>query len=380
MRMSVPLFSLLLLSSFLGAIAWTSSAQAQSPLFDEVGRNFRGRQWEFALQTNYFQATANYTPGGGQYTSLVSGSSYNLMTFDFGTRWIPVNRWGIYASTQVGNAESKDLIDTRRNSTFTQAVVGSDYLWISNKRWELYPDFALTFPIERVDANRDEVLNHEGALELATRFVGRARWGSFEPFAFLGYTYRDEDRASLLPYGVGAEFQFSSWALGGELRGYQSATRDRSSVTNVQRAAMAARNGGALKFNSTDPALMETNFWLKGSLMEAVDFKLGGGTSITGTNMAAGWNVFVALSYAFAEAPSGRTYSPPKRGRSHQEDAERFEEEINDGVNQNLFSPTTAGEMAKEKAEEKKKLQNEMDQTEFQIELKSAKKKRKSVP
>ncbi len=369
--------------SWVALLSPSSTAFAQLPLFDEASRPFQAHQWQFALQTNYFHATANYTPSGGQFSSLTDGYSYNLMTFDFGSRWVPMNRWGIYTSAQVANAESKDLIDTRRNSSFTEAVIGTDYLLYSSPHLQFYPDVSVKIPLERIDPNRDEVLNHEGAMEVSGRLIGRAHWGFFAPFAFVGYNYRDESRASLLPYGIGTEFLFTAWSVGGEVRGYSTASKDTTLLTDLQRSSVALRNGGALKFESTDPALLETNFWLKGSFTDSIDFKLGGGTSITGTNMASGWNVFAALTYSFLTGAGSRTATPDRRTQFDSEEAERFQEETNDGVNQNLFTrprpqtPAPPPSAGKQKAEDKKKMQKEMDRAEFQIELKTTKKKKR---
>ncbi len=376
--MSVCLLSLL----------FFAHAQASTPLFDEVGRNFQPHLWEFAVQTDYYQATANYTPGGGQFASLNSGFSYNLLAFDFGARWVPTSPWGLYANAQVANAESKNSIDTRRNSSFTQVNLGSDYLLFNGQSWQVYPDFSVLVPVDRVDVSRDDVLNHEGALEVSARMVGRVRWKHLAPFAFLGFNYRDENRASLLPYGVGTEYLFSSWSLGGELRGHSTAIKDKSNITDSQRTAQALRNGGALKFDSTDPALLETHFWFKKVFAGSFALKLGGGTSITGANTSAGWDVFALLSYSFVGNSNSRSSSPAKsQARPGDNDAEKFQEETNDGVNQNLFyapasdpaQPPPASKQ-KQKADEKKNLQNEMDRTEFQIELKSVKKKKRSTP
>src|SRR4051794_22106693 len=106
MQMSV------LLSLLVGATSLLLSlkADAQVPLYDEAGRTYLQRSWQFDLQTTYYQATANYSKSGGQYDSLPSGYGYQLLDFDMGARWIPMANWGVYSSTRVSNAESKDPV------------------------------------------------------------------------------------------------------------------------------------------------------------------------------------------------------------------------------------------------------------------------------
>lgn len=373
-----------LLSLLVGATSFlfVQKAGAQVPLYDEAGRTYLHHSWQFDLQTTYYQATANYTKDGGKFDSLPSGYGYQLLDFDMGARWIPLTNWGVYASTRVSNAESKDLITTRRNSSFTQAVLGTDYLMNSSSRkYELIPDFSLTLPMERIDTQSDEVLNREGAIEATARLISRAHWGRFSPFAFIGFTYRDEDRSSLLPYGLGSELQFTGWALGGEIRGYETVIKDKYTNDRIKREVIAPQNGGALHYYAVDPSLLETNIWMRTRFMESWSFKFGGGTSLTGAATSAGWNVFAGLSYSFQPSSSQAPSYPLKK----EEDPIRFKEETNDGVNQDLFRPPPPPEPppevktpSKTKAEDpKKKLQKELEQTEFQIELKRPKRRKK---
>lgn len=354
-------------------LPFAEEAKAQISIYDEAGRSYKARSWSLDFQTTYYNATANYARGGGEYVSLPDGSKYTLLDFDFGSRYVPSSNWAVYATAQVSNAESQDSFETRRNSTFTKAVLGTDFLIYSSKRLDFYPDFSLTLPIERVDATVDETLNREGAIEASARMIGRLHWRSLEPYAFLGFTYRDEGRSSLMPYGLGIEFQLTKWSFGGEVRGYQSVIKDKFTETPQERESVAGRNGGALRYFSVDPALLETNLWVRGQLNDIWGLKVGGGTSLNGANTSAGWNVIASLSYTFQTGSSTRSRSWRKRPT---EDTELFQEEINDGVDQKLFTPPPPP-LPDEDEIQKKKLQKELDQTEFQIELKKSKSKKK---
>lgn len=368
MRLSVSLCFLIL------SLISSHEVRAQVPLFDEPGRDYDTGVWNFSLQSTYYEANANYTEDGGQFVSLPSGYSYNLLLFDFGARWVPRNQWAVYVSSQIANATSENATDTRKNSSLTQALIGTDFILASWRRFELAPDFSLLFPFDRIDPTQDHVLNHEGAIQASGRILAKAQFGVFHPFGFAGLTYRDEGRSTLLPYGLGAELQFTNWIFGGELRGYQTVANDKYSNEPNQREVVAANNGGAMKFYAIDPSLVETNFWLKKKMAPQWDLKLGGGTSITGANTAAGWNVIAGLSYSFKPAQRSRSrISPP-------EEHLYFREETNDGVDQELFRrppppPPVPKELTTE--QQRKKLQKELNQTEFQIELKRTKTKKK---
>jgi hypothetical protein len=392
MKLSVLLFILLCSTLMLCPL----ESHAGLPLYDEASRSYRLGQWQFDAQTSYYEATANYSRSGGEYVSLPDGASYHLMDLDFGARWVPKNRWALYATSRLSNAESKNSRDTRQDSSFTQIVLGTDFLLHSSQRWDLYPDLSVTVPLQRVDPAGDTVLNGEGATEFSGKIIARMKWGMFDPFAFVGFTYRDEDRSSLLPYGLGAELQFSNWRFGGELRGFQTAMHDKYNNNPAQRDVVAIRDGYALHYFSVDPTLLETNFWLRGNLSTSWAFKLGGGTSLTGSSTSAGWNVFIGLTFSpqLSSSPAPSPIVAPYKDRSSEE-LQNFHEETTDGVDQNLFQkpappppvnppprppppPPAAVDPAKPTSlQQKKNLQKELDQTEFQIELKSTKKKKK---
>jgi hypothetical protein len=392
-------------------------AKAQLPLYDEAGRNYRLGSWQFDAQMSYYQATANYTKSGGQYVSLPGSNSYSLLDFDFGSRWVPKSQWAFYASSRVSNAESKDAINTRKESSLSQIVLGTDFLFYNSPRMDLYPDLSITIPLKRVEPNADTTLNAEGAMEITGKIVGRLNWGIFDPFAFVGFTFRDEDRSSLLPFGAGAELQFGRWRFGGELRGYQTVIHDKFEKNPYQREIVANRNGGALRYYSVDPSLLETNLWLRGNLTPTWAMKIGGGTSLTGSSVAAGWNLFGGMTYSpqFSPGRSSPIVTPYKERPT--EEVDKFEEETSDGVDQELFNkPPPPPPPPKPKTvlpppappdgteapryspsvndaeaplykkpkkvarratpqQRKKSVQNELDAAEFQIELKTTKKK-----
>ncbi|PIS10049.1 MAG: hypothetical protein COT73_11405, partial [Bdellovibrio sp. CG10_big_fil_rev_8_21_14_0_10_47_8] len=289
MKLSVIFPTLVVALSF-------SIAQAGVSLFDESSRAYDSGALNVETVGSYFTSTANYTKEGGQYESLPSGGSYQLMDVDFGARWTPDRTWGFYGTSRVSNAEGKDNFNTRGNSSLSQATLGIDMLMISNSKFDLIPDVNFTYPFERVSTTDDSVLNGEGAMELSARAIARLKWGKIQPFAFAGFTYRDEDRSSLLPYGLGAEWKLGSLSVGADLRGYQSIINDTYTNEQYRRHVVAYRNGGSLKYYSVDPSLLESNFWARWQ-KNSLGLKVGAGTSLTGANMAAGWTLFAGLNY-----------------------------------------------------------------------------------
>lgn len=335
-------------------------------------RPFKSGLVEFEFSPSYYQADANYTRSGGEYVRLGSGSSYRLIDLNFATRYGWSETIGLWATTRFSSAESSDGSVTRSKGSMTFLQVGFDYLLQDRTSWDLFVDASFLFPLEEVDPDGDDVLNGEGAMEGAFRLISRHRWGFLEPFGEGGFIYRSGGRSALLTYAVGSEFVFSSFSLGADLRGYSSIIEDSNSGDPFEREKVALRNGGALRYYGVDPSLLESDFWvrwLSGSNM----FKVGGSIPVTGSATAAGYQIGALWNIAF-DSGSYTKSEPIKRKK---DDVDRFQEETNDGVDQNIFYKPTLPQPTPPpppKTKSRKQLQQELDQTEFQIELRRQKK------
>ena len=366
-------------SQFIVFFAFFIGVFASSPVWawNEL-RNYKLGQWDFEVNAKYFTATSNYSRAGNQFQSLASGYSYTLYDFNLGGRWTPTTRWGIYSFAQVSSSQSRDLLLTRNNSGLNQIVAGADYLLF--KAWANFiSDVSVSFPFHRIDTGSNDVLISEGDIELTARMILQTKISIFDAFGFLGFTYRDEGRSSLLPYGTGAELDFHSWFLGADVCGYQTVLNDQYSGSPDTRELFAtAKDGSTLRFYSVNPSILESNFWWRWSPGQSFSFQLGGGMTLTGTSTAGGWNIASALNYRFQTQQN--PYSTPVERRKETE-LNRFHEETNDGVDQQLFqapSPPPTPPVKKPgltPEQRHQQIQKDLDKTEMKIELKPRKKK-----
>jgi hypothetical protein len=283
---------------------------------------------------------------------------------------------GFYGGARYAYAQSKDPVTTRTNGELTHVFLGMDSLLVETPVFELVPDFNLWFPLQRVDANADKVLNSEGALEMTGRLIARLIWKGFHPYGYVGYTYRDEGRSTQIPYGGGAELDFKNFAFGLGVTGFQRVTYDKYTDTPSSKESVAIYNGTALKYYTVNPSRLDANTWLKWDEGKSFAIMFGGGTSIAGESTAAGWQVFTNLNFRFATGrqPTVKTIEPV---------VDKFKEENSDKIDQSLFDPPKV-EVIKppvvspkeSESLKKRQLQKELDDTEMQIELKSIRRKK----
>jgi hypothetical protein len=260
--------------------------------------------------------------------------------------------------------------------------------------FSLIPEFSFLYPMVKNEITGDSVPFSEGVMESTGVLNAQIDFKTFKLTGFAGFNYRDQGRSSLFPYGAVAELNFIKWSLGADLKGYASLGFDKDTDNDTARLAYVARtSGGANRYTSVNPNYLELNSWLKIRTSNRWAFKLGGGTTLNGASTAAGWNIAAGISFNMV----------PQNESTPGSDIERFHEETNDGVDQKLFVPedsvkkpepvkeSETGSIeyyppAQEPAKKPKKktkpaastknIQQQLDETEVQIQLKSVKKKK----
>lgn len=332
----------------------------QAQAFD-TQKPFQKGFWDFELVTDYYNATANYTRSGGEFVRLSGDNSYTLITLDPRLRWSNNGRTAYWFGTQIGFATSRMGGATRNNSVINHVSGGFDFLWKRTPNLDVIADVEGLFPLQRLDATADKVPTSEGAIEITPRLLAKFRMGAFSPFVHAGFRFRDEGRAALLPYGAGAEFRLTRSFLGGEVRGYSSVTNDEKTDNPAAKEAIAVKSGGALRFFTVNPSLLEARAWWRYQPMIDWGFKVEAGTSVTGSATAAGWDILFAANYRWRTVPLRQ---------SEPADVE-FVENTDDGVDQGLFAPAQPKKTAPksgDKTPSKSGIKNQLDETEKLLE------------
>lgn len=324
---------------------------------------------------NYFQSEANYTKSGNVFEGLPNGQSFKNYLVDLNGTYGLKPGWSIYGGSHVSSSESQSASATRTNSAFSDVYLGTNFMAFKSNPMMLIPDFYFLQPLVKNDVTSDNVSINDGAMEIGGKLQIQWLLENYHFGGFIGYTYRDQGLSNLLPYGAYFEYPMSGIEFGVNLVGFSSVSSDKDSNNEVNRTLFTNRaNAGSYKFYSVNPSLLQTNLWLKFQSSPSFAFEFGGGSTLNGTSAASGWNVMVGVQWS--------TQMKPQSIRVRQEEVEKFQEQTNDGVNQELFSPPPPENQQEQEDQTAETLdtfnkQQELNKTEMKIQMKSDKKKRK---
>jgi hypothetical protein len=353
------------LSFLLAGFFYATSASAT---YHEI-KTYVQKNWDLDFSGQYFASDSNYVASGGVYQALPSGNTYNLFDFDFSFRTtIPDRNLAIFGETQLAYGQSKSSTTTRSNSGITQLMIGTDYILYQDS-FLLIPEFTFLYPLIRNSTGSDAVAINEGAMEIGAKIYAQMPIKGMQAGVFTGFVYRDEGRASLIPYGMYAEKLGKKWSFGGNLQGYISANFDKDTGNPGPRNTWASNvNAGSFKFFMPNPQLLETNFWAQVKSSNNMNFMFGLGLTLNGANAANGWNILGGVTY--------RISTDDGQGERKSE-LDRFQEETSDGVDQSLFEQEqSASKKKKQKSEPVDDIQSELDKTQMQIEIKKKKREK----
>lgn len=370
MKKSVHFYTNILVFGILNIITFMAHAK-----FDEI-RFYPQKTWQWDLVGEYLSSTSNYASTGGVYTNLPSGNYYNLFTTDVSFRtMVPKKNWAWYGGTQLAYSMTRNTAQTLTNTNFPFVKIGTDYVMYSGS-FLLIPDFYFVYPMVKNDFSSTSMAavgdgTMQASAQLRIQGVFNTMWLS----AYSGFIYRDGGRSSVIPYGLTAELPFTRWILGGSLTGYSSATYDANTNNATQQVAWNNNvNGGSQMFGSINPQVLEANGWVKWKLNKEYTILAGGGSTLSGSNMANYWNVNAGISYRMATKETSAPAAPVAKPNPF-----LFQEETADGVDQQLFQKeelVAPPPPAPHDYQPVPNLQNELNKTENQMELKLKKKKK----
>ncbi len=360
---------------------------------------FQKGRVDLNLSGSYFKTDANFGSDGSKQNLFGSNYLQNIEVKG-DARWELIEDLGVIIGGNIANAESSDVLTTRRNSTFNKLDIGADFLFWNSDIHEAFFRMIYTHPLEKADMTTDSVFNSDGVSEIKPEAVFRFNFGSWYPFGQIGANFRSEGLSTLLTYAAGFEARFSQLGLGTLIKGRASISDDSQTGNPMVRDAVNARvNGGSKKYFSVNPNSTDLEAYFIFSVNRHLQMKFFGDYTLIGSNSAVGYSVGAAVNFNFNMGAIGGGSSSVHSEPTYQSsDVSRdvtpqdFKEDTNDGVNQEYFKPVqpqqknyiqqldqqpAAQPPAKiKKDNQSEAIKNQLNEMEYTIQLKQKKKKK----
>lgn len=264
------------------------SSFAESPNPPRAGR------FETRATYSYFTSEENYSSSNNGV--LLKDGSFTNMLGELSAIYDWQPDWRFYGGGNFSWVEADNNTDNFEQSGANEIFLGAQK-WYESGPFDIAPQVDFIFPLWRVDESANEALIGEGAMRL--RGGAWLFWPqlAFKPFGYLGFEYRDEGRAFLMPYSAGLKVKVPYFWVQGEFRGYQTFVKDADSSNEVVREDYLNRvNAGSMRYYPINPSVAEAAVE-GGTQFGSVGIFGGFAISVFGDNAADGWTAYGGLSF-----------------------------------------------------------------------------------
>lgn len=346
--------------------------------YGNFDRSFRKGLLEFGAFSKYSYSDANYTSGGST-SNLNSGYSFQTFDIDVVGR-MAFEDLAIYGGTTISNAQSKDNINSRMNSSLSQGFLGLEYR-MADRYLDVIAELGAVLPFDKINEAADVSVNAESVNQIRLGMTLQKQFGSSKIYGRAAYVTR-ETRSALVDWATGMEWGFGTWSGGAELSGITSVKDDgdKGGFREIARANFLNKvNAGSMTYYSVNPSYVDLTGILSLSFNRLNRVEFTGGGTLTGSNYASNFHVGANLVLGF---DMGMKKAKAYESHMSTDEVNDNKEEVQDGVDQRLFQPTPPPPVhSKPKASTPvvtdEQIQQQLDDAEMQINLKTNKKKKK---
>lgn len=343
-------------------------------------KTYEARTFEISGGITYFDTNSNYNDVGTK-VNLLGSNKYNLIDSYLETRYVFKDRWSVDGQVYISNAESKNTDFNRANSTLNSFAGSVDWM-VYRGFMDLIPELSVRYSIDPVATNQDSVINNEGVLEVTAMLKAQNNYSWFSYYAGGGYRFRSE-RSAVLPWHLGGGIQWKHSFLGLELNGFQTVTGDGDQGTNesIRNTLIQKVNAGSFKFYSVNPSHIQAAVNFDIGFSRGMIVKTYLANSISGQNYSSGMTVGIAVNLLFDTISNNPKFEETKvKDVQPIKKDDDYQIQTQDGVDQKLFQKEPEVEPPPKKVHKvptEDDLQDQLDQAEMSIKLKSKKKKKK---
>lgn len=345
-------------------------------------KTYEPRTFEITGGVTYFETTSNFNNVGSK-VNLLGTNKYTLIDSFIESRYVFKELWSVKAQAFISNAESKNTDFNRTNSTLNTLAVSGDWMMYRGFM-DIIPELTLRYSLDPVANNQDSVMTNEGVLEIIGLVRAQNNYSWFSYYAAGGYHFRSE-RSGLLPWYLGGGMQWKNSYLGLELNGFQTIVDDgdKGNLESTRNTLVQRVNAGSYKFYTINPSHIQAAVNLDIGFSRGFVLKSYIANSISGQNYSNGLTIGVLINLLFDTVATNesRRSEPVVKEIAAPKGDENYQIQTQDGVDQKLFEkePEVEPEIKRpsNKPPSESDIQDQLDQAEMSIKLKSKKKKRK---
>lgn len=319
---------------------------------------FENREYGFLLHNEYFSTEANLSPGGGGYTSLGGGRSYDHFSTHLTADYRLQKDWRIAVGGDVVHANSTGYLEDRKTTELNTVFAESLYVFRFG-RFLLAPQIRYLHSLVEVDLWTNDIIAGEGTNQIEVGAWGAVKLGPLEPYVYAAYRSQNDGRAHLMPFQIGTKYYYQQMYFLAEVYGHIPISNDTYRNREFVRTTVTERvNAGSWKFYAVNPTLFEGRAELGYKI--SPDFTVYGGAAhtIDGKNAAYGFTLSFGLLYtfgaaertwdSFADDPDDSTIDFTedevakeyrKKTRKRKPKKEKFEP-LRDDYDESLFTPS----------------------------------------
>lgn len=345
-------------------------------------KTYEPRTFEISGGASYFETSANFNDVGTK-VNLISSNKYTLLDMFLESRYVFRDLWSVRGKAYISNAESKNTDFNRSNSTLNTIEAAGDWM-VYRGFMDVIPELTVRYSLEDISNNQDSVLTSEGILEIIAMVRAQNNYQWFSYYAGGGYNFRSE-RSGVMPWYFGGGLQWKHSFLGLEINGFQTVTddSDKGSTNEGLRNTLNQRvNAGSYKFYSINPSHIQVQANLDIGFSSGFVVKSYVANSISGQNYANGLSIGLMVNLLFDTVSNNphREPLPIKEVEPVKRD-ENFQIQTQDGVDQKLFQKEPEPEPVApvkqyKQAPSEQDIQDQLNQAEMSIKLKSKKRKK----
>ncbi len=255
---------------------------------------------DFSLKTDFhfYTTDSNYSRQGGGYEKIGKGRNYTHFLTNIESRYGLSHRMNIIGSAGGAYAQSTTQEADRSHLGLTE-IMGGGQIQLVRQAFSFITESFIIFPLNAVDDDSDEVLTGEGAMVIQVGGWFSKEFLSHTLYLYLAYAYRDDGRASLLPWSLGVSKQSPPWSYRFEFGGFNIAEDDIYIQNSTRREGLLRRvNGGSFKYNSINPQVLEFTGEVGYYISPEISVSLGLSSTLNGQNYGAGPTLMVGFQWS----------------------------------------------------------------------------------